>query len=344
MDTSEYLSDDTLETRHLLGTRVIKNMAAAALLLQLVACSSEEGPKKLPERNAPTTAEYTLDTSTTFRNDVDTMSAMTNETEIIKNLENLQNTAVAEWLYEDSEIVENALTSTLEKGRETMTIPQLVLYNLPDRDLDNHSAGGADNSDVYINWVEKISETIASQPTVIVVEPDAIPLTESMDVPARQERIRTLAKTLDTLSVNKNTAVYLDLGNSDWLSPQIAAQLLREVNEQSQSDIRGISLNVANYHSEEDTRVYAAAIEKEYGERLFVLIDNSRNGPPAKVKDGVWCNPEGQTLGEVDPLFDARQAVETAYIKTPGQSDGVCGISQKPAGEFDSHLLLDQLR
>jgi len=58
----------------------------------------------------------------------------------------------------------------------------------------------------------------------------------------------------------------------------------------------------------------------------------------------VWCNPEGQTLGEVDPLFDARQAVETAYIKTPGQSDGVCGISQKPAGEFDSHLLLDQLR
>ena len=324
--------------------RLVKGLAMVALVPSLVSCAADQDIAELPNRNAPPTAEYSLDTNPIYRDDVAKMLEFADSEELKNNIENLQTIPVAEWLFEDSTITNDALVSALEKAEATATIPQFVLYNIPGRDSGNYSAGGAETTSDYIEWVESVSETIAEKPAVVVVEPDALSLTEEMDEATKSERISTLAATLDVLSANKNTAVYLDAGNGNWLTPEATAQLMREVDDVSKTGIPGISLNVSNYISEDETREYAAAIEKEFGQHVYVLIDNSRNGNHEEVEDDEWCNPEGQKLGKTDALFEAEQAVETAYIKTPGQSDGECGISEKPAGEFDGELLFDQLR
>ncbi len=345
MSTAERYVFNPSEKKPSIKGRIIKSTAVAALVSELVACSPESKAfnPNLPERNAPDTSEYSLDTNPTFYGDVDNMFEFTETPEVIEKLEALKETPVAAWLTHDDEVVQERLMSSLEKSRDTQTIPIFVVYNIPNRDNGSFSSGGAASSDDYLDWVNGISDTIGDQPSVVVLEPDALSHIGDISDDEARERIETLGSTLDTFSNNENTAVYLDAGNSTWISAEETAQLLKEVNEKSNTGVKGISLNVSNFNSEEDTRDFASAIETAYNSRLFILIDNSRNGAPEAVGDNDWCNPEGQRIGTIDSVFDPEAAVETAFIKTPGQSDGVCGTSQRPAGEFDGELLLRQL-
>ncbi|WKY56219.1 glycoside hydrolase family 6 protein [Nocardia seriolae] len=144
------------------------------------------------------------------------------------------------------------------------------------------------------------------------------------------------------LQHNPATAVYLDVGNSTWVDPARVAELLRTVSPDR--PVAGIALNVANRRPDSEIRAYATRIQQAYGHQLFVMIDSLVNGAPNTANLIDWCNPHGQKLGTLPSTrFDRDAMVEPAFVKTPGQSDGRCGTSEQPAGEFDRQLLLDQL-
>ena len=97
--------------------------------------------------------------------------------------------------------------------------------------------------------------------------------------------------------------------------------------------------------SEASERKYLAEISRRLGRPLYGMIDNSMNGAENTDKLRTsWCNVKGEHIGRLDDTFyDADSLVETMYIKAPGESDGRCGESKAPAGEFDEQLLIKQV-
>jgi len=342
-----YQHQNNIERR---GTRLrhIPSVIASTALLAAVlgGCSAEQkSPQQpdLPERSAPPTAPYSLDTNEAYFGDVAAMKNYTDDPKTLEHLDALAQVPVAQWLADSSEKTTQSLKASLQKSQQAGTIPLFVAYNIPGRDVGGYSTGGIDSAADYRDWTNMISQTIGDQPAVIVLEPDALAHLPELDGAAADERTTLLADAVDTFNDNDQTAVYLDAGNSAWLPADEMATLLKKVADKTEYGISGISLNVSNFKSADETISYGEKIQQAYGEGLFMMIDSSRNGAPDAVPAGTWCNPEGQRLGTVDPDFSTDAPVEQAFIKTPGQSDGECGIGSKPAGEFDGELLFHQL-
>lgn len=316
-----------------------------ALVLGLVACTSPEPQPEgetLPERNAPGRGEFYAHKENSYYTDVG-MIASSSQGETQADLEELENLPIAEWIADTKKIDDGYVAQTVQAASEQGQLPLFVAYNIPERDVGNHSTGGVDSDGEYEGWITALSEQIGDNGAVVVLEPDALAHLPDLSDEEAEARVGLLANALDTLHANSNTATYLDAGNATWRDPELTADLLKRVDEQSQHGVEGISLNVANFISEEDTRAYAEEVQEAFGKPLYVLIDNSRNGDPEGVAEGDWCNPVGQRVGAIDTTFDPDEPVEVAYIKVLGQSDGECGISQRPAGEFDGELLLEQV-
>lgn len=321
------------------GTRISIGMAALLPVLAAIACAGSE-PASLPERNSPPgQTTFFVDTDTDYFEDLGLIS--TSNPEASEDLESLRAKAVPMWIGGRWELEDDRMRSVLERSRKNGTIPMFVLYNIPDRDLGSFSGGGAEDDEAYLAWISDVSHMIADQSALVILEPDALGHVPDMGPEEAENRLKLIAEALDILSANANTATYLDVGNATWLQPEVAADLIGQVGRYADVKVSGVALNVANYISEGDTRDYAEQLEQELGRKLFVLIDNSRNG--GSVGDGAWCNPEGQRLGQVDNTFSSDEHIETVYVKIPGDSDGQCGLSDAAAGEFDGELLLYQL-
>ena len=334
-------------------TKALKAIASMALLASLTSCTSptKQGEATTLDRNTPSSAPYSLDANPDFDSNVRSMEANASNETTLSRLKKLANQPVAEWLVANPNVPVSDLAAnvsvTLKKSVADQTIPVFVSYAIPDRDLGGQSKGGLDARG-YKDYLNVISKAIGQAPAIMVVEPDALANVPdpSLGAEQRSERISLLADALNTFHTNTHTAVYLDAGNSAWRSAGEMADLLKQVEAQTSHGIDGISLNVSNFRSDTESRTYAAEIQKAYGKRLYTLIDDSRNGDPRAAEftgQNPWCNPPHQRLGHADTLFDARAAVETVFIKTPGESDGVCNTSQVPAGSFDNQLLLDQV-
>jgi endoglucanase len=117
--------------------------------------------------------------------------------------------------------------------------------------------------------------------------------------------------------------------------------MARRLTQAGVADARGFALNVANFDSTAAELRYGRKIAAGTGWKHFV-VDTSRNGKPVA---GSWCNPGGAALGRrpgAGPPFPGLDGV--LWIKRPGESDGVCGTSRAPAGQFDPRLALDLIR
>lgn len=320
---------------------------AVALTAALTACGGggieNEGPPNQPPpgRIAPVEAPYSMATTPEYFEQLDT-AADEMKTYFgdylpdgaMDSLDELRKQPVAEWIGGD--VGPETIGRTLAVSG--LSIPVFVLYHIPDRDLDQYSAGGAELAGEYDAWVDSVSGAIGAHTAVVIVEPDALPHMTEMDEYSADQRAELLARTLNTFAEhNPNTAVYLDAGNSAWLTPVQTANLLKRVAAKG-ATIPGIALNVSNFQSEADSRAYSEAISKAYGEPLYTIIDESRNGAGAANRQ--WCNPQWARTGTtIDNRFDPQERFEQLYIKRPGESDGVCGVSEARAGDFDSMLL-----
>lgn len=209
--------------------------------------------------------------------------------------------------------------------------PVLVPYAIPDRDCGGASEGGAPGLDAYDAWMEDFAAGLGSGPVIVVLEPDAIALSDCLTAGERAGRFASLARAGRTLhAANPRARVYFDGGHSGWHSAAKQAAALREAGAATSGD--GIFTNVSNFHSTADETAYARRVLAALGgpPRLGAVIDTSRNGNGAP-EAGEWCDPAGRALGRTPTTETGIERIDAyLWVKLPGESDGCKGS----AGSF----------
>jgi endoglucanase len=221
------------------------------------------------------------------------------------------------------------LTSSIQRycKRAADKLPTFVLYNIPNRDLNHHSKGGAQDYDSYLKFVEDFSIGLGDNKAIIIVEPDAIPhACHTRDNLLLAFRLTIIKAALSILSRNVNARIYIDVGHPRWIPFDQIITTLNAIN----LPYTGFSLNVSNYIPTDECLVYGQLISQMTG-KTFV-IDTSRNGN--KPLSDEWCNPAWATCG-TKPTLDTkiRNCDGFLWIKIPGESDGRCNGGPK-AGRF----------
>ncbi|MEU5997622.1 glycoside hydrolase family 6 protein [Streptomyces sp. NPDC047197] len=207
-------------------------------------------------------------------------------------------------------------------------VPVVVPYAIPDRDCGGASQGGAPDLAAYDAWIGKFAAGLGSGEVIVVLEPDAIALSECLSAKQRTARYASLARAGRTLkAANPRARVYYDAGHSGWNAASQQAGRLRAAGAASPASSDGIFTNVSNFHRTGDEAAYAREVLTALGgpASLGAVIDTSRNGNGAPA-DGEWCDPAGRGLGP-NPTLRTGQARVDAYlwIKLPGESDGCKG-------------------
>ncbi|MFF4182826.1 glycoside hydrolase family 6 protein [Streptomyces sp. NPDC001691] len=227
----------------------------------------------------------------------------------------------AEWPRSDG--VEQSVRSLTGAASLAGRIPVLVAYNIPHRDCDGESQGGAEDADAYRLWVDAFARGIGERPAVVIVEPDAVAhLVSGCESAPTEERLSLLAYAVDQLKRGPATKVYLDAGHAGWISDQ--SSLTDPLREAGVDRADGFSLNVSAFQTNASSAEYGHRLSAALGGKHFV-VDTSRNGNGPYSGTDSWCNPPGRALGTPptattgDPLIDAY-----LWVKRPGESDGTC--------------------
>ena len=210
----------------------------------------------------------------------------------------------------------NAVVAAASAQRAT---PELVAYNIPQRDCGQHSAGGARSGDDYRRWIRGFAAGIARRSAIVILEPDATMVTDCLTPQRRDERFRLLAEAVRVLK-DAGATVYIDGGSATYGRHQEMAARLRASGIQ-QAD--GFAMNVSNFVGNQRVIAAGERLSGLLGGKHFV-IDTSRNG--ANTASGAeWCNTPGQALGTEPTTRTGHRLVDAfLWIKAPGESDGRC--------------------
>ncbi len=207
-------------------------------------------------------------------------------------------------------------------------LPYFVLYNIPNRDIGQHSKGGAVDHLDYTDFIRTFAKGIRGHSPIIIYEPDALPHTTFMEPEDAKFRLELMKKALNILTTKSEAHVYIDIGHSNWLSPKEAADLLNSV---SNERVRGFAVNVSNYRTSKESLNWSLKV-CEHNDQWKFVIDTSRNGNGPHGND--WCNPPGRALG-TPPTCDTGNDKCDAFlwVKIPGESDGKANGGPR-AGRF----------
>lgn len=222
----------------------------------------------------------------------------------------------AKWFGGWSGDIRSAVNSYLQ-GVPSEQTAVLVAYNIPWRDCSGYSIGGESSMSSYKRWIGDFAQGVQGKSTMVILEPDAIALTNCLDSQQLRERQEMLQYATQVLK-SAGAKVYLDAGHSQWMSASEVANRLQQAGV-SQAD--GFSLNVSNYNTLDQETSFGRAVSQLVGNKQFV-VDTSRNGSGS---NGEWCNPSGRSLGHT-PTLNTGNSGAAAYlwIKYPGESDGNC--------------------
>jgi endoglucanase len=242
---------------------------------------------------------------------------------------------IARWFGNDANIG-SVVASYTGAADANDKLPVLVAYNLPGRDAcGGHSGGGAGSVSAYRTWISSFAAGIGTKPAVVIIEPDALGDFACMSSAAIQDRLGMLTYATQMLQQKApNTYAYLDGGNAGWVAaPTMASRL----NSAGVRNVRGFSVNVSNYYTTSQSTTYANAVNSSLGYQARFVVDTSRN---ANGSNGQWCNPAGRKLGTPTQVGGGG-AEMLLWIKTPGNSDGECGIAPTtPAGQFNPAIAI----
>ncbi|MGP3971428.1 glycoside hydrolase family 6 protein [Streptomyces sp. 6N223] len=248
--------------------------------------------------------------------------------------DSIANTPMARWFGSWSGDIGSAAGSYVSAAESADKLPILVAYNMYGRDAcGGHSGGGAASPSEYANWIAAFARAIGSRPAVVILEPDALGDYSCMSQAQIDERQGMLTNALSQFrSAAPNAWVYLDAGNPGWVDASTMADRLHAA---GLSQARGFALNVSNYFTTSENASYAGSVNQVLGQRYGYskpfVVDTSRNGNGA---NGEWCNPGGRRIGT--PTQEGGGGAEMLlWIKTPGESDGDCGVGAgSTAGTF----------
>ncbi len=199
-------------------------------------------------------------------------------------------------------------------------LPVFIAYNIPNRDCGQYSAGGVSNASAYRTWIQNIANAIGSDKAVVVLEPDALTLTDCLSDSQKTERFNLIKDSVNILKSKGNIAVYIDAGHPGWIT---SSDMADRLNKSGISQANGFALNISNFITTGDNIGYGQDISSKTGGKHFI-IDTGRNGV-GPTADNQWCNPWGRALG-IRPTANTGNSLVDAYlwIKGPGGSDGNC--------------------
>ncbi|XVV10030.1 glycoside hydrolase family 6 protein [Actinoplanes sp. CA-131856] len=239
---------------------------------------------------------------------------------------------MAAWFGNWSGDIRSAVGSYVAAADAVDKLPLLVAYNIPGRDAcGGHSGGGAGSVAAYDAWISSFAAAIGSRPAVVVLEPDSLGDFGCMSQAQIADRLGMLSRAAGQFrSKAPNAWAYLDAGNPGWVDARTMAQRL---NAAGVSAAHGFALNVSNYFTTGENVNYGsnvAAALRGYGYSKPFVVDTSRNG---NGSNGAWCNPAGRRIGTPSQLGGGAEML--LWLKTPGESDGNCGVGAgSAAGQF----------
>ncbi|ADO75074.1 glycoside hydrolase family 6 protein [Stigmatella aurantiaca] len=247
----------------------------------------------------------------------------------------------ARWFGNWSGNITSAVSSYVAAADAADKLPVLVAYNIPGRDCGSHSGGGAGSPEAYRTWISAFAAAIGNRPAIVIIEPDAVAQLDCLaNDSERQVRLGLLRYATEQLRDRAtNTWTYLDGGNAQWIAADTMAQRLESAGVKN---IRGFALNVSNFYTTAQSNPYGAsvnsALSSRYGYTRQFVVDTSRNG---NGSNGEWCNPGGRKLGSPSQVGTGTGAELLLWVKSPGESDGNCGIAPgASAGQFSPDLAI----
>ena len=227
-----------------------------------------------------------------------------------------QPTAV--WFGDWNTNVANDVRTLVAKSAAQNAVPVMIVYNIPQRDCGGFSSGGSNNPAGYTNWINSFAQGLGSAQAIVVLEPDALAQIHCLSGVDQATRLQLLSAAVSTLKQNAHVKVYLDAGHSNWIDATTMASELTKANV-AQAD--GFALNVSNFMSTAGEVAYGQQISPLISGKHFI-VDTSRNG---NGSNGQWCNPQGAAIGQ-KPTLQTNNALADGFLwlKTPGESDGMC--------------------
>lgn len=251
------------------------------------------------------------------------------------NLKKLFENPRGHWFCKKQKNLTSSVRRLLARAKDSTIV--LVLYFIPNRDLDGHSKGGAQTPEEYLEFVNDFAAGIGDKSPIIILEPDALAhaITHHTDTSIRIDLIINALKIL----TKTHARVYVDIGHARWIDWSIAADTLKTIPSELYT---GFSINVSNFIPLDECLIYGQLISQITGKSF--VIDTSRNGNQTYQND--WCNPSSAKLGH-PPTLDTkiRNVDGFLWIKIPGESDGLCNGGPK-AGKFwanYANILLHQV-
>ncbi|KAF3107527.1 hypothetical protein TWF569_007490 [Orbilia oligospora] len=251
---------------------------------------------------------------------------------------------------------------------EQRAVP-LVIYNLPGRDCAALASSGeiplGPNAlniykTEYIDPIVAMIRKYGGLRYIIVLEPDSLAnLVTNMHIPACAQAAGIykagVAYAISQLQ-DKNVAVYLDIGHSNWLgwpaNLQPAAKLFAEVKMwagQRTNKFRGFVSNVSGYNAYNSTTadpIYGLGPDNSnWNEWRFFksftpylinnglptkfIVDQGRAGVSGIRSQGAfWCNIDGAGIGtRPTTKTDDCNVDAIVWVKPPGESDGTSDMS-----------------
>lgn len=248
----------------------------------------------------------------------------------------------ATWFGEWNDDITADVDDLVSRAADADAIPVLVSYYIPYRDCGHYSAGSVNDPAVYRAWIERFAAGIGDRPAVVILEPDALALTDCLTPDQVEERYGLMAFAVQALDANPGTDVYIDAGHSNWLpASETAARLERAGIDRA----AGFALNTSNFQLTSDEVAFGTAVSDHIGADggTRFVIDTSRNGNGPWVSDDPepWCNPPGRAIGTAPTTETGEQLVDAfLWVKLIGESDGECRESP-PAGVWDAEYALE---
>jgi endoglucanase len=207
-------------------------------------------------------------------------------------------------------------------------VPVVVVYNIPWRDCDEYSAGGAPSAEAYADFVQRIADGLRGRKSIVVLEPDAVAGIDCLRAADQAERYAMLRNAVEVLG-GAGAWVYIDAGHYGWQSAEEMADRLRQ---SGVAHATGFALNVSNFVSNDDNVRFGDDVSARVGGKHYI-IDTSRNGL-GPAAGGEWCNPAGRALGMLPTTTTGHARLDAlVWVKNPGDSDGPCNGGPE-AGEW----------
>jgi endoglucanase len=162
--------------------------------------------------------------------------------------------------------VQKAVKKTMRQAHARHAVPVLVAYDIPGRDCQQYSAGGALDAASYAAWIDGFAKGIGSDKAIVILEPDGLGLLPSncggpkVGYPfSDADRYLELNGAVDRLGLQPNVSVYLDATHNGWLNVGDASQRLVNAGVNRAA---GFFLNVSNYQFTSNLVQYGTWVSK----------------------------------------------------------------------------------